>query len=229
MLSLVFGSPDCPPGFALAATLGCCWRFDFGPVDVIEQISLGESNVWINEWVCDADDPRRLAAGDDRTGRPWFIRHRDFTLFVFPTGVAASFVCDDRTVTISAGEMIGKLSFFPNGAQTFLPENRTYAVRQAFVIFERIFSRMAEAESAGLSLPAVFIGDSREPAMIAFFLRRFGMRATAWDRTTSTILGEVETVREKFEKSKETIARLAERAEREQSRMNAGLRLSTAS
>jgi hypothetical protein len=224
-----FGLPDCPPGMAVVEPIGCCWEFGGGAAKVIERLSLGAANVWVVNWLCEPDgdaDPTVIGSpGSAATGElsnasprgPWFVRHPDVGLSVFPTGIDAVLHGESGVIHIPAGTLVGRMAYSPNGQKAFAPHNLTYAVAHAFEGFGLMFDCMSDAASRRLGMPAYFLGDAPEKRM-CLFLKHFGFDIIDNGDIGATVFAPVERVRSALDEQRARAARLLERADRESRR-----------
>jgi hypothetical protein len=227
-----FGRPDCPPGTAAVEPIGCCWAFGSGATQVIERLSLGTANAWRVGWLCEPEaDPAAMdsptsAFVDDPGGspstHPWFVRHPDVGLSVFPTSFDAVLHGASRVADIPAGTLVGRISYAPNGKMAFDPHNLSYAVAHAYTGFELMFGCMKEAASRRFGMPEYFLGDAPEKRM-ATFLTHFGFDVIDNGEIGATVFAPVERVRASLDEQRERAARLRERANRESAATDASL------
>jgi hypothetical protein len=148
--------------------------------------------------------------------RPWFVRHPDVGLSVFPIGFDTILHGDTGMARIPAGTTVGRIAYSPNGLRSFAPDNLTYAVAYAFSGFETLFGCMDQADAYGLPLPEYFLGDAPEKRM-CHFLKHFDFDVIDNGEFGASVFAPVERVRAALARHQDRADRLLARANRESS------------
>src|SRR5205823_1059122 len=130
----------------------------------------------------------------------WQLRNKETSFAIFPSAVDVQLIINDKPLFIPKGTMLGKWDFMPHGKYIFDPGDRSYALAEFFDGWEAFFrctDRAKERNMIEIRPPAYIMGDTKEERM-ANFTKRVGFSIISFDGLGYTVIGETNTVREKF-------------------------------